>query len=679
MDSGAKQLKSDGTFLSIIIPVYNVGDYLERCLDSLISTKGIEETEIIIVDDGSTDISGEIADRYSSEYAFIKCFHKTNGGLSDARNYGLEKASGKHVFFLDSDDMVIAGGMQKAMELLKITEAEVVLWDGISVNEDDLEIVSGYEAILTHGGLSQNKEFMSGTEAVVKQIEDHGKYAVTAWLLAAKRDYLLEHNLLFEQGLLHEDELWTPQVICGSSKVLYLPEKVYCYRIREGSITDSSTNTQDKHIDSYVCVMEKIYSFFQNNIEDPDQRKILLSNWADKYLWEIKSFKARTKKCIPRKWIFKSSRGIKHKLMSLVLLIFGVRFFGFVIRACKSFGKGFAAIKRIAHYICNIRKFQAVMFNSPVYENLGDQAIFLAEEEYCNANGIKIFDCAGADRLIPLYSKLTPKNCLVLISGGGNMGELWMAEELKIRKIIRKFKKNRIVIFPQTVYWNMDTEEGRKCFEESKACYGSHPDLTVFVREKMSLEFMRENMPEVKTLMVPDMTMIMERHFDKKRNGVLLCMRNDKEKTIPEKEQKLLAESLRKRYKVYGTDTCYTRIVAPSSRKAIVDRKLERFASAELVITDRLHGMIFAYITHTPCIALDSLSHKIKGCHEWIKDAGYIRLAISVSEALSMADSIVKADINDNRDKIKEAMLPVYQELHGIKPGDKRNESDQDR
>ena len=671
MESSAKQLKSDGTFLSIIIPVYNVGDYLERCLDSLISTKGIEETEVIIVDDGSNDISAETADSYSSEYGFIKCFHKTNGGLSDARNYGLDQASGKYVFFLDSDDMVIPEGMQKALELLKITEADVVMWDGISVNEDDLEIRSGYEAILTHGGLPQNKEYMSGTEAVAKQIKDHGKYAVTAWLLAARRDYLLEHNLLFEPGLLHEDELWTPQVICGSSKVLYLPEKVYCYRIREGSITGSAPQTQDKHIDSYVRVMEQLYSFFQNKIEDPELRKILLSNWADKYLWEIKSFRSCTKKRIPRKWIFKASRGVKHKLMSLVLLIFGVKVFCFAIRVCKSFGKGFAAIKRIAHYIRNIRKYQAVMFNSPVYENLGDQAIFLAEEEYCNANGIRLFDCAGADRLIPLYARLTPKSCLVLISGGGNMGELWMAEELKIRKIIRKFKKNRIVVFPQTVYWNLNTEDGRKCFEESKACYGSHPDLTVFVREKTSLEFMHENMPEVKTLMVPDMTMILERHFDKKRNGILLCMRSDKEKTVTSEEQKLLAGSLRNRYKVYSTDTCYNRIVDPASRKALVERKLERFASAELVITDRLHGMIFAYITHTPCIALDSLSHKIKGCHEWIKDAGYIGLAGNVPEALSMADGIAKAGIYDNRDKIKEAMLPVYQELHGIKPGDK--------
>ena len=183
MASSGKQMN-----LSVVIPVYNVGDYLERCLDSLISTKGIEDTEIIIVDDGSTDLSGDTADRYSSEYSFIKSFHKANGGLSDARNYGLNQASGKYVFFLDSDDMVIPEGMQKALELLKTSEADVVLWDGISVNEDDYEFESGYEAILTHGGLSKDKDYLSGTDALVKQITDHGKYAVTAWLLAAKRD-----------------------------------------------------------------------------------------------------------------------------------------------------------------------------------------------------------------------------------------------------------------------------------------------------------------------------------------------------------------------------------------------------------------------------------------------------------------------------------------------------------
>ena len=116
---------SDRPCLSIVIPVYNVEDYLDRCLSSVISASGIQMTEIILVDDGSTDKSGRIADSYADQYEYIESFHKTNGGLSDARNYGLEKAKGKYVVFIDSDDMVVPDGLDRVYteetSLLKVT------------------------------------------------------------------------------------------------------------------------------------------------------------------------------------------------------------------------------------------------------------------------------------------------------------------------------------------------------------------------------------------------------------------------------------------------------------------------------------------------------------------------------------------------------------------------------
>ena len=135
MESSAKQLKSDGTILSIIIPVYNVGDYLERCLDSLISTKGIEDTEIIIVDDGSTDISGEIADRYSSEFGFINCFHKTNGGLSDARNKGIDAAEGEYLAFVDSDDTIMPEMIGKLYQRIVTDQSDMAFCGYIQVDQ----------------------------------------------------------------------------------------------------------------------------------------------------------------------------------------------------------------------------------------------------------------------------------------------------------------------------------------------------------------------------------------------------------------------------------------------------------------------------------------------------------------------------------------------------------------
>ena len=93
-------------FLSIIVPVYNVEKYLERCVNSLVEQDLFDKTEILLVDDGSTDLSGRICDGFSSKYENIITIHKPNGGLSDARNCALDVARGNYISFLDSDDLV---------------------------------------------------------------------------------------------------------------------------------------------------------------------------------------------------------------------------------------------------------------------------------------------------------------------------------------------------------------------------------------------------------------------------------------------------------------------------------------------------------------------------------------------------------------------------------------------
>ncbi len=204
--------------LSVIVPAFNVENYLGRCLDSLLASDGIENTEIIIVDDGSTDSSGSIADSYSGRYDFIKSCHRTNGGLSAARNYGLAKASGKYVFFCDSDDRVLPEGFEKVLKFVENSDADVVLWDGTCAGDDD-HTVTFYDIILNHDGVESGKE-VSGTDAMVRQVKDHGKIAMTCWLRAVRREYLLNNKILFEEGLIHEDELCTPLVRTGSAKVV---------------------------------------------------------------------------------------------------------------------------------------------------------------------------------------------------------------------------------------------------------------------------------------------------------------------------------------------------------------------------------------------------------------------------------------------------------------------------
>ena len=311
--------------VSIIIPVYNVKDYLSRCLDSLLSVDGITATEILIVDDGSFDGSEIIADTYSERYDFIEVYHKNNGGLSDARNFGLEQASGKYVVFLDSDDMVISDGFAKVLNAASVYDADVLLWDAIAIDESDA--VTDYPDIcLDQAGLEKDGRIISGIEAMIRQIVDHKRFAVTAWLRACRREYLIENGLFFRKGLIHEDELWTPIVMTNASKVLYIPCEAYCYRIRSGSIMNASDEENEKHAEAFVSIMKILYYHYQDNITDPEQRKILLSYWSDLYLWAIKEYgsdMSDIKEKVPRRKIAECAVGLRGKLKGTVLMILG--------------------------------------------------------------------------------------------------------------------------------------------------------------------------------------------------------------------------------------------------------------------------------------------------------------------------------------------------------------------
>ena len=325
---------SEDVCLSIIVPIYNVEKYLGKCLDSLLRTGNIESTQIILVDDGSTDRSGVIADDYSEKYGFIECFHKQNGGLSDARNFGLNKATGRYVFFCDSDDMVAPDGLSVIIETSASTTVDVILWDGIAIDENDIVINSEINNILSHSGLSNAGSLFTGVETMVRQIEDHNRIAVPVWLRACRRSFLIDNELFFKEGLIHEDELWTPRVMMLSYKVLYIPDIVYRYRVRKNSIMNSDNN-QEKHAQAMIGIMNELYGLYSQKTDDRKIYRVLISAWADKYLWLIgfyEAYKYGDSMKIPRFKIFNSCNSIKSRLKSTLLLFLGVRLYCYFFR-----------------------------------------------------------------------------------------------------------------------------------------------------------------------------------------------------------------------------------------------------------------------------------------------------------------------------------------------------------
>lgn len=264
---------------------------------------------------------------------------------------------------------------------------------------------------------------------------------------------------------------------------------------------------------------------------------------------------------------------------------------------------------------------------TPEHGNLGDHAIAYAEAKMLKAADIAYIELTN-ETLINLFSAdwLKVMNGRpILINGGGNLGTLWFDVERVTRKIISGNQKSPIYIFPNTFYYE-NSPWGKKELEKSIQIYGQHPNLHIYARDCVSFDAMSQIYRNVK--LVPDMVLSLDETSERQqRNGCLLCLRSDCEKTRTDEEEK---EIFHQATTLFGEDVRYTDMrvnhrIPIESRETELSQKFEEFRGASLVITDRLHGMIFCAITGTPCIALDSKSPKLRGCYEWIRHLDYIK------------------------------------------------------
>ena len=197
--------------------------------------------------------------------------------------------------------------------------------------------------------------------------------------------------------------------------------------------------------------------------------------------------------------------------------------------------------KNILKYLTKTVKYKKhiknkmILIDTPSGGNLGDHAIVLAELQELNAMGISTYELTNMqiNYRENNYAKITPRNQCVLVPGGGFLGSLWPDEEERFRRIVKAFKKQKIIVFPHTITFDLTTTEGREYLEESQQIYSSHPNLIIFVRENRSYEFMQQFFPKVKCFLVPDIVTLLNIPVKKQiRSGILFCMRSDLEKSI---------------------------------------------------------------------------------------------------------------------------------------------------
>lgn len=285
-----------------------------------------------------------------------------------------------------------------------------------------------------------------------------------------------------------------------------------------------------------------------------------------------------------------------------------------------------------------VHKHSIFLIFTPEHANLGDHAIAFSEIKILEKNKFNFFEITGKSLyILHQYKYLSLLDgSFILVNGGGNLGMLWPEIEKMNRIIISTLTKSVIFILPNSIYYE-NSYGGNRQLAESREIYNKHKLLHLYARENISFEIMKKNYCNVK--LVPDMVLLLNySHYNYNRHGCILCLRNDIEKTLSKENTDLIVKKINQIFKgdISFSSTLLNYNVNRKNRKYELEKKFKEFASASLVITDRLHGMIFCAITGTKCIVLNSKSPKMIGCYKWIKHLNYIKFVNDI-------DSIIDA------------------------------------
>lgn len=270
--------------ISVIVPVYKVEQYLDRCVES-IAGQTYRNLEIILVDDGSPDSCPFLCDNWASKDERIKVIHKANGGLSDARNAGLKIATGKYVSFVDSDDWLMPGFFEIMMSVLEETNSDIVECGASYIDERGNQ--------LRCRSIEKEREELNRVMAIKRLLKEDGVYQ-TVWNKIYRREVI--GDITFEKGKLHEDDYWTYQIFDRASKVTVINQPLYCYFQRSDSIM--GVGYRLKNLDGIEARHRQV-DYFANDLDLADFVKArVLYNDMYHFQCALKYLKAEEQKAV---------------------------------------------------------------------------------------------------------------------------------------------------------------------------------------------------------------------------------------------------------------------------------------------------------------------------------------------------------------------------------------------
>ena len=652
--------------LSIIIPAYNVEKYVGKAISSILS-QDYKNLELLIVDDGSTDETAKIAKRYSANDVRAIVLSKQNGGLSDARNYGLERATGDYVLFIDSDDFIEPNTIGKLMKYSNDRALDVCIF--------------GYYYDIYEHEKTHTEKVVVEPGKIITRGSKRTKIANAsmlgyAWNKLYDRQFLLINNIKFERGLSYiEDIIFNEQVYQHAKKVGFYDQPIYHYvqygRTTLGKTYHKKIAQYDRRSIQAFCNAMKVLG-----VSSYDVRMFRIKNTVDRTRWSIdiiantaaanRQEKIRSLcelrsniQTIPQEAGSSVDRMLlgllRHKRFNLLLLLSSAKTRN-IVRFIKD-----SISPKLKNWIIyhksttdnyqNLSKKdkKIIIMLAADYGNLGDIAIAYAQNKFLKDNfpdhTIVVVPISQTYRKIKSLKKKMNKDDVVTITGGGNMSDMYEDIEEQRRFVIKKFPNNRIISFPQTINFS-HTEVGENELTKTQSIYNAHGNLTIFARERKSYKAMKRLFHKCRVLLAPDIVLYLNKLEQKKQrdtNKLIICLRDDDE--VASSTARRAVGDITKRYPhVLSLDTVINaNKISPQKGRRELQRLWGQFASAGLVVTDRLHGMIFCAITNTPCIALNNSNRKVQGVfNEWIKGSYPILFAQTKASVQASVDDIIK-------------------------------------
>lgn len=262
--------------LSVIVPVYNVEPFIRECLDSILA-QTYKKFELILVDDGSTDCSGEICEEYAKKDERIRVLHKENGGLSSARNAGLDVAVGEYICFIDSDDIISPNYLSDLYEVITKQNVDLVFCDIDSER-------------LRDNVIKLKKPLKLSADEAWEWLGDHNTREYVQLVVAWNKIYSrkLFDELRYPVGKIHEDDFMINDLLKRVKEIAYLPTKLYHYRENPYGITGNKNESDVRHLDAIEAYLERLdYLASVNKKQLVDETlKIVLYKLMNFYLFD---------------------------------------------------------------------------------------------------------------------------------------------------------------------------------------------------------------------------------------------------------------------------------------------------------------------------------------------------------------------------------------------------------